>query len=104
MSEPSDTKHNSAAAIPYAILVPVLVVMAQSAWVQVTGGDFRLNGLLPEMFHPICLIGMIVVAVISFFVIRPFVMRAIQRWIAFFLCVVGFTALIEFLLFPGLAE
>jgi hypothetical protein len=88
-------------AIPYALFVPILVVMAQSAWV-VQGSNFR-NTLLAEFFHPVVLLGIVVVAVISFFVIRPFVDQAVSRWVAFLVCVIGLTILGEFLL-PTLAE
>lgn len=83
----------SLSAVPYALLVPVLVVMAQSAWV-VQGYDFRHNALLAQLPDPFVLGGMAVIAVISFFVIRPFMMRATDRWTAFLSCVVGFTVLV----------
>jgi hypothetical protein len=87
--------------VPYALFVPVLVVMAQSAWV-VQGWDFRYNALLAHVYHPVILGGMAVLGVISFFVIRPFARRTLSRWVAFLACVVGFTILIEMLL-PKLA-
>jgi hypothetical protein len=83
--------------LPYALFVPVLVVMAQSAWV-VQGWDFRYNALLAHVYHPVILSGMAILAVISFFVIRPFASRVTSRWVAFLACVVGFTMLIEMLL------
>lgn len=83
--------------VPYALFVPVLVVMAQSAWV-VQGYDFHHNALLAAVFHPIVLGGMAVIAVISSFVIRPFASRATSRWVAFLACVIGFTVLLEMLL------
>ena len=88
--------------VPYALFVPVLVVMAQSAWV-VRGWNFRHNALLAQVFHPVVLSGMAIIAVISFFVIRPFAGRTSGRWVAFLACVLGFTMLIESLL-PKLAE
>lgn len=88
-------------AVPYALFVPFLVVMAQSAWV-VQGWNFR-NTLLAEVFHPFVLGGMVVIALISFFVIRPFACRATSRWVAFIACILGFTILVESLL-PKLAE
>ena len=89
-------------AVPYAVLVPVLVVMAQSAWVAARGWGLR-NTLLAAAFHPIVLSGMVVVVVISFFVIRPFAGRATGRWVALLACVLGFTALVEPLL-PKISE
>ena len=88
--------------MPYAIFVPILVVMAQSAWV-VRGWNFRHNALLAQVFHPVILGGMAIIAVISFFVIRPFASRTTSRWVAFLACVLGLTILIESLL-PKLAE
>jgi len=88
--------------IPYALFVPVLVVMAQSAWVVQEGWGFRYNALLGHAYHPIILGGMAVLGVISFFVIRPFASRVISRRVAFLACVVSFTILIEMLL-PKLA-
>jgi hypothetical protein len=95
--------HYSMSVVPYAILVPVLVVMAQSALVIFCGESFRSNALLAHMSHPVVLGGMTIMAIISFFVIRPFVNRATSRWVAFLSCVVGFTILVESLL-PNLAE
>ena len=88
--------------MPYAIFVPILVVMAQSAWV-VRGWNFRHNALLAQVFHPVVLGGMAIIAVISYFVIRPFASRTTSRWFTFLACVLGFTILIESLL-PKLAE
>ena len=96
------TKRDPLSAIPYAVLVPILVVIAQSAWV-VQGWNFRHNALLAGLFHPVILGGMAVIAVISFFIIRPFVDRALSRWIAFLSCVAIFTITIELCL-PKLAE
>src|SRR5512145_472669 len=86
-----------ASVIPYAIFVPVLVVMAQSAWVVQHGSEFR-HTLLAGVFSPVAFGGMAVSAVISFFVIRPFARRVISRWIALLACVLAFTMLIESLL------
>jgi len=88
--------------VPYALFVPLLVVMTQSAWVVHGGWDFY-NALLAHAYDPIMLGGMAVLAVISFFVIRPFARRVLSRWVAFLACVVGFTVLIEMLL-PKLAR
>jgi hypothetical protein len=90
-------------AVPYALFVPVLVVMAQSAWVVQGGWSFRHNAWLAGVFRPVSLGCMAVIAVISFFVIRPFASRATSRWVAFLACVLGFTTLIE-MLSPKLAE
>ena len=103
MTEPApDSSNKKASVVPYALFVPVLVVMAQSAWV-VRGWNFRHNALLAHVFHPVVLGGMAIIALISFFVIRPFAQRATSRWVAFLVCVLGFTILIESLL-PKLAE
>jgi hypothetical protein len=88
--------------VPYAILVPALVVLAQSAWV-VQGWNFRHNALLARIFDPDVLGGMAIIAVISFFVIRPFAKRTNARRVAFLACIVGFTILAESLS-PKLAE
>ena len=97
----SDESRRPVSAVPYAVFVPVLVVFAQSAWV-VQGWDFRYNALLAGVFHPIILCGMAIVALISYFMIRPFVGRASSRWVAFLSCVIVFTIVIELLL-PKLA-
>ena len=89
-------------AVPYAVCVPILVVMAQSAWV-VRGWNFSHNALLAMVFHPIVLGGMAIIAVVSFFVIRPFARHPASRWVAFLMCVLGFTILVELFL-PKLAE
>jgi hypothetical protein len=87
-------KSISVSTLPYALFVPILVIMAQSAW-AVRYWDFRHHALLAGVDNPVVLCGMVVVAVISFFVIRPFVRRPASRWIAFLSCVVGFTMVIE---------
>ena|ERR1041385_4175830 len=103
MTEPTpNSPDEKASVVPYALFVPVLVVIAQSAWV-VRGWNFRHNALLAQPFHPVVLGGMAISALISFFVIRPFAKRAMSRWVAFLSCVLGFTILIESLL-PHLAE
>ena len=103
MTEPApDAPDRKVSVVPYALFVPVFVVMAQSAWV-VRGWNFRHNALLAQVFHPVVLGGMAIIAVISFFIIRPFAGRATSRWIAFLACAVGFTILVESLL-PKLAE
>jgi hypothetical protein len=72
--------------------------MAQSAWVVQEGWGFRYNALLAHAYHPVILGGMAILAVISFFVIRPFASRVSSRWVAFLACVLGFTTLLEMLL------
>lgn len=104
MTEPaqSSPKRQHVSVVPYALVVPVLVVMAQSAW-AVHDSDFRHNALLADVFDPIILGGMAIVAVISYFAIRPFAGRAISRRAAFFACVLGFTVIAKVLL-PEIAE
>jgi len=89
--------------MPYAVFVPVLVVMAHSAWMVHRGSRFRYTLLAGMLDEPIILLGMVVIGYISFFAIRPFVADAISRWIAFLLCIAGFTAVLRLLL-PELAE
>ena len=95
------SKHGSVSAVPYAIFVPVLAVMAQSAWIA-QGWSFR-NTLLAHVFHPVILLSMIVVAFISYFVLRPFAAYQVARRVVFVICVAVFTAVSLFLT-PGIAE
>lgn len=99
--EPDPPEKRPISALPYAICVPILVVMAQSAWV-VQGWNFRHNALLAQVSHPVVIGGMLVIAAISFVVLRPFV-RTTNRWPVFLACVVSFTFLIVKFL-PKLAE
>ena len=91
----------SPSAVPYALVVPVLVVMAHDVWV-VHGYSFRYNALLASS-DPLLLVGLAIMVVISYFIIRPAVDRPINRWIAVFTCAAGFT-LMAYLLLPKLAE
>lgn len=99
---PQPPEKKKASAVVCAFFVPIVVVMAQSAWV-VQGWNFRHNALLANVSDPIVLGGMAIVAVISFFAIRPFARRASSRLGAFLACVLIFTMLIELLL-PHIAE
>lgn len=99
----SESEDRKVSVVPYAVLVPLLVVMAQSAWVVQKGWSFRHNALLAGVLHPVVLGGMVVIGLVSFFVIRPFARRAGSRWVAFIGCVLGFTVVIESLM-PKLAE
>jgi hypothetical protein len=103
MTEPDPgTPDKKVSVIPYALVVPLLVVLAQSAWV-VQGWNFRHNALLAQSDEPVVLAGMVIIALISFFVIRPFADRTTSRWTAFLGCILGFTILVESFL-PKLAE
>jgi len=105
-STPPSKPSSCMSVVPYALFVPVLVMMAASAW-DVRQGTSLPRTLLAEVladpFHPVIVCVIAVIAVISFFVIRPFASRATNRWVAFLACVLGFTILIESLL-PKLAE
>jgi len=105
MTDPIPTLPNKKiiSAVPYAVCVPVLVVMAQSAWGVVSGRGFRNHALLSDPFHPVVLGGMAIIAVISYFAIRPFTGRVESRWTVFLACILGFTILVGSLL-PNLAE
>lgn len=85
----------------YAIVVPILVVMSESAW-TVQSWHFR-NTLLNNVFSFSGLVLITVVALISFFVIRPFAIGRTARTVAFLVCVLGFTVLLVLFL-PKLAE
>lgn len=99
---PTDGKPCSVSAWPYALFVPVLVVMAHDAEASFSGYSFR-NALVAQPFHLGILIIMGVIALLSYFAIRPFTGRATSRWFVFLACVVFFSALaISFL--PKLAE
>jgi hypothetical protein len=101
-SEPTSPEPRTPSVVPFALFVPVLVVMAQSAWVVTEGWSFTYNATLSMVFHPIILGGMTFIAVLSFFAIRSFAKRTTTRWAAFLACVIGFTAIAEILL-PKLA-
>lgn len=103
MEPPLTSRFKNVSTLHSAILVPVLVVMAQSAWALVRGWSFRYNTLLSRLDEPIVVAGMVGIAVASFFIIRPFANRTGIRLIAFLACVVGFTTLLEVLL-PKFAE
>jgi len=90
-------------AIPYAVAAPLLVVMAQSAWVVITGWNFRHNAMFAHISQPMTLAGLATIAVVSFYVIRPFVNEVTSRWVALAGCVLGFTMLIEVFI-PHLSE
>jgi hypothetical protein len=102
-SEPDKMKPRSATAVLYAVLVPVLVVIFQSAYVVTTGWGFRYNALLGELDHPAALGGMFVVALVSFAAIRPFARKPDAMWIAFLLCLTAFS-MAAITLSPGVAE
>lgn len=89
-------------ALLHGLLVSVLVIMAQSAWVASHGWSMR-NTLLYSIVHPLVLIGGAAVVVISILILRAFVRRPTGRWVAFVFCVVGFTVMSEFLM-PKIAE
>jgi hypothetical protein len=84
-----------------AVLVPVLVVMIQAVYAA-TGNGFR-NAFLSGIFHPIILFSMTVVALISFFALRPFAHHKMARRVVFVLCVAVFTIVALFLT-PGIVE
>lgn len=96
-----DRSRSSVSVVPYALFVPVLAVMAQSAWIA-QGWSLR-NTLLWHVFHPVILLSMTVVAFISYFVLRPFAGRQTARRVVFVVCVAVFAAVALFLT-PGIAE
>jgi hypothetical protein len=98
-----DRKPGLASAAPYALLVPVLVVMAHSVWMVESGSRFRWTLLAGVFDEPAILCCVAVIGFISLFVIRPFAGHATSRWIAFLLCVIGFTMVLRLFL-PELAE
>ena len=85
-----DKKQSSVSAIPYALFVPVLVVMAHDAESSLAGWSFRNNALIAGPFPPEILTIMCIIALVSYFAIRPFANRAASRWAAFLSCVVFF--------------
>ena len=95
--------HPTVSAFPYALLVPLLVVLVHDAYASMTGWSFRHNTIVAQPIHPVLLAGFGVIAVISYFVIRPFANRAASRWVAFLSCVAVFSYL-AILLLPKLAE
>lgn len=97
------TGFRSIGALPYALLVPVLVVLVHDAEASLAGWDWRHNALLAGSFPPAFVVSSLIIGLISFFVIRPNVAQGIDRWVAFIGCVVFFSiAAIVFL--PKLAE
>ena len=102
---PTDTRkaeHDSRASVTVdAILIPVLVVIVQALYAA-TGNGFR-NAFLSAIFHPIILLSMAVVALVSFFALRPFARQKTARRLVFVLCVAVFTAVALFLT-PGIVE
>ena len=96
-------KRCSVSAWPYALLVPVLVVLAHDADASLEGWSWRNNALLARPFPPVILGSLGLIAVVSFFVIRPFTSRVINRWVAFTACI-AFFSLVAIVLLPKLAE
>lgn len=93
-----------ASALPYALLVPVLAVLVHDAEASMGGWNWRHNVLMAGGFPSLLLLGYVVVmALLSFFVIRPFRERAGSRWVAFIACVAFFSAVLVGII-PKLAE
>ena len=84
-----------------AIPVPVLVVMIPAVY-ALTGNGFR-NAFLSGIFHPVILLLMAVVALISFFALRPFARQKTARRVVFFPCVAVFTE-VALILTPAIVE
>ena|ERR1041385_3750010 len=99
---PADSRP-TVSALPYALLVPVLVVLIHDAHASMTGWSFRHNALVAQPMHPVILAGLGIIALISYFVIRPFRYRRMSRWVAFMVCVAAFSITVIALL-PKLAE
>ena len=107
MTEPTATpperQPSSWSVLPYALFVPVLVVFTASA-LDVQEGSSLSNTLLFELLRePVLLVGVPVISLISFFLIRPLAGNKVGRWVAFLGCVLGFTMLVRMLL-PRLME
>src|SRR5688572_11173908 len=96
-----DDTRRTIAAIPYALAVPVLVVMAQSA-LTAQGWPLKYT-LLSNVFHPVIVLMLLGVALASLFVLKHFVDHAASRWAALILCVIGLTAIAR-LLTPALTH
>ncbi len=96
-----DSKRRSPSAVPYAVLVPVLALLAHSAWMVQRGARMSIGALVFVFVDPLALFGMIAIVLVAFSVISPFVSHAASRWVVFLLCIVGLTLALK-LLFPEL--
>jgi len=101
-TDSTKAEHGSRASVTLdAILVPVLVVIIQAVYAA-TGNGFR-NAFLSGIFHPVILLSMAGVALISFFALCPFARQKTARRVVFFLCVAVFTGVALFLT-PAIVE
>ncbi len=89
------------ATFPYALWVPILVVLMQSAISAHSGNGYGM--LLWGTYSNGYLAFLAVLFAISYGVIRPFVNDWRTRWCAFLCCIFGFTAFI-LLSIPSVAE
>lgn len=90
-TQSSEGKPRCVSAWPYALLVPVLVVLIHDADTSLGGWSWRNNALLARPLPPVLLGSLALIAVVSFFVIRPCTARVIDRWAAFLGCVAFFS-------------
>ena len=90
--------------VPYALLVPVFLVLVHDARLVLDGGSARdsLLLILLREVPPLILVALVAMAAFSLPVIQPFAERKILRWFAVAFCVLVFSLLISLL--PKLVE
>lgn len=99
-----DSNRSLPSAVPYAVLSPILAVMAHSAWMVQRGAFPSSLGLLVGIFiDPLVLFGMVAVVMLAFTFIRPLVVKALSRWLALLSCVAVLTLALK-LLIPELTR
>lgn len=91
-----DDTRRTIKAIPYALVVPVLVLMLSSA--VTANGSYLKYTLLWNLFHPVVLLGALIVSILALMLLKHFVDGTATRWTALVLCVIGFTLLKEIFL------
>jgi hypothetical protein len=83
----------------YALIVPFFALYALSAWLAATGHtNYRHLPIFEALQSPITLIGVFVIATISFFAIYPFAGNTSSRLISFLICTLICTLLFAVIL------